>query len=68
MNRVDLIEAPTVGCQIVDLKEVSNLRMSRGGRLDLDGNPKGYKVAEHIATRVEVNPQMLSTLKNEEYI
>ena len=41
-----------------------NLRISRGGRLLLDGNPKGYEVADHIATKVEVNPQMLSTLKN----
>ena len=40
------------------------LRMSRGGRLILDVNPKGYEVAEHIATKVEVNSQMLSTLKN----
>ena len=31
-----------------------NLRMSRCGRLLLDGNPKGYEVAEHIATKVEV--------------
>ena len=38
--------------------------MSRGGRLLLDGNPKGYEVSEHIATKVEVNPRMLSTLKN----
>ena len=42
----------------------SNFRMSRGGRLHLDGNPKGYEVAEHIATKVEVNPRMISTLKN----
>ena len=42
---------------------IRNLRMSRGGRLLLDGNPKGYEVAEHIATVVEVNPRMLSTLK-----
>ena len=41
-----------------------NFRISRGGRLLLDGNPKGYEVAEHIATKVEVNPRMLSTLKN----
>ena len=40
-----------------------NLRMSRGGRLIMGGNQKGYKVAEHIATKVEVKPQMLSTLK-----
>ena len=41
-----------------------NFRMSRGGRLLLDGNPKGYEVAEHKATKVEVNPRILSTLKN----
>ena len=29
-----------------------NLRTSRGGRLILDGNPKGYEVVEHIATKV----------------
>ena len=29
----------------------------------LDGNPKGCEVAEHIATKVELNPRMLSTLK-----
>ena len=45
-----------------------NFRMSRGGRLLLDGNPKGCEVAEHIATKVEVNPWMLSTLKNEKSI
>ena len=38
--------------------------VSRVGRLLLDGNPKGYDVAEHIATKVEVNPQIISTLKN----
>ena len=40
------------------------LRMSRGRRLILDGNQKGYEVAEHIATKVEVNPWILSTFKN----
>ena len=35
-----------------------------GGRLLLYGNPKGHEVAEHIATKVEVNPRMLSTLEN----
>ena len=39
-------------------------RMSICGRLLLDGNPKGYEVAEQIATQVEVNPRMISTLKN----
>ena len=41
-----------------------NLRMSRGGSLLLDGNTKGYELAEHIATKLEVNPRMLSTSKN----
>ena len=30
----------------------------------MDRNPKGYEVEERIATKVEVNPWMLSTLKN----
>ena len=42
--------------------------MSRGGGLILDGNQKGGEVSEHIAAKVEVNPHMLSTLKNEESI
>ena len=42
--------------------------MSRGGSLLLDGNPNGYEVAEHIDTNVEVNPRMLSTLKNEKSV
>ena len=41
----------------------SNLRVSRGGLLIIDGNPKGYEVSEHIDTKFEVNPRMLSTLK-----
>ena len=32
------------------------------------GNPKGYELAEHIATKVEVNPRMLLKLKNKKYI
>ena len=40
-----------------------NFRMSRGGCFLLDGYTKGYEVAEHIATKVEVNPRMISTLK-----
>ena len=40
-------------------------RMSRGGRFIMYGNPKGYEVAEHIATKVEVNPRMLLILKNQ---
>ena len=42
--------------------------MSRDKRLLLDGNPKGYEVAEHTATKYKRNPRMLSTLKNEKYI
>ena len=45
-----------------------NFRMSRSGRLLLDGNPKGYEISEHIATKVEVNQRMLSTLKNEKFM
>ena len=41
-----------------------NLMMSRDKRLLLDGNPKGYEVAEHIATKVEVYTRILSTLKD----
>ena len=40
-----------------------NLRISRGVRLVLDLNPKGYEVEEHIAAKVKSNPRMLSTLK-----
>ena len=32
----------------------------------MGGNPNRYEVAEHIATKVEVNPWMLSTLKKRE--
>ena len=45
-----------------------SFRISRGGFLILDGNPKGYEVSEHIATNVKVNSQMISTLKNKKYI
>ena len=38
--------------------------MSRDGSLIMDRNSKGYEVAEHIATKVEVNPRIISTLKN----
>ena len=31
----------------------------------MDGNTKGYEVVEHIATKVEVKPRMLSIVKNE---
>ena len=34
----------------------------------MDVNPKGYAVAENIATKVEVNIRMLSTLKNEKSV
>ena len=37
--------------------------MSRGGCWILDENPTGYEVEEHITTNVEVNLQMVSTLK-----
>ena len=37
--------------------------MSRGRRFILGGNPKGYEVAEIIATKVELNPRMLSILE-----
>ena len=30
----------------------------------LDRNPKGCEAAEYIVTKVEVNPQMISTLKD----
>ena len=42
----------------------NNFRISRGGRLLLDENSNRYEVAEHIVTKFEVNPRMLSTLKN----
>ena len=45
-----------------------NFRISRSRHLLLDGNTKGYEVAEHIYTKVEVNTRMLSTLKNEKSI
>ena len=45
-----------------------SLMISRGGSLLLDENPKRYEVAEHIATKVEVDTWMLSTLKKEKYI
>ena len=37
--------------------------MSRGGCWILDGNPNGCEVADYISTEVEVNLQMVSTLK-----
>ena len=44
--------------------ETSNLRIPRCRCLFLDGNPKGHELLEQTATKVEVNPRMLSTLKN----
>ena len=45
-----------------------NLGISRGGSLILDRDTKGYEVEKHTSKKVEVNAQMLSTLKNEESI
>ena len=42
--------------------------MSIVRRLPIDRNPKGYEEAEHIATKFDVNPWMISTLKNEKSI
>ena len=51
------------------LNEVTIIfNISRDGRLILDGNPKGHELAEHIATKVEVNPQIILTLKIEKSI
>ena len=33
--------------------------MSRGGHIFLHGNPQGCEVAEHKATKFEVNPGIL---------
>ena len=46
----------------------TNLRMSKGGHLLLNGNTKWYEVSEHIATKVGVNPRTLSKTKNAKYI
>ena len=32
------------------------------------GKPKDYELVQHIATKVEVNSHMLSTLKNQKFI
>ena len=45
-----------------------NFRMPRYGRLLLDGSQKWYEVADHIATKVEVNQRMISASKNEKSI
>ena len=42
-----------------------NFRISRGARLLLDRKPKLYEVAEHLSTKVEVNPRIISTLKTQ---
>ena len=42
--------------------------MSRSGLVLLAIYPTGIEVAEHIATKFEVNPKILSTLKNEKSI
>ena len=40
-----------------------NLRMLRGVILIMCVNPNNYEVSDNIATKVKVNPWMLSTLK-----
>ena len=45
-----------------------NFGMSIGGRLIMDGNPKGCELEEHIATKFKVNPRIISTSKNEKSI
>ena len=45
-----------------------NFRMSRVRHFLLGGNPKGCEVAEHITTKVELNPRMLLTLRNTEFV
>ena len=42
---------------------IMNFKISRDVHLILDVNPKGYEVAEHISTKFEVNPGMISKLK-----
>ena len=42
--------------------------MSRGGCWNLYRNTKGYESEDHLATKVELNTRMLSTLKNEKSI
>ena len=43
----------------------SSLRIPRVRCLILDENSKGCELAEHVATKFEVDPQMLSTLKTQ---
>ena len=40
-----------------------SLRMSRCGLLLMKRNPNVYELEEHVATKVEVNPRIISTLK-----
>ena len=42
--------------------------MSIGVILLLDGKSKGYEISEHMSTKVEVNPRVISTLKNAKFI
>ena len=46
----------------------SSLKFSRGGILRLGEKLNGYYIAEHIATKIEINTWMLSTSKNAKYI
>ena len=46
----------------------SNFKISRVVLLIIYGKTNGYDVADHIATKVEVNPWILSTLKNKKSI
>ena len=43
----------------------SNFKTSRGGLLIIDRKQSAYGVVEHISTKVEATPQILSSLKNE---
>ena len=70
-NSEDLASAPSLSTQMNEkflswLLNITrrNFRMSRGGHLILDGNPKRYELAENIDRKVEVNPQMLLISKN----
>ena len=42
-----------------------NLKISIGGNLIMDRNPKGCKLAEHTSTKVEINIRMISKLKKQ---
>ena len=70
MNSEDLAISPSSSTQVNEnflswlLNVVTrNLKISRGGSLLLDGNPNGYEVSEHKATKVELNRRIISTLK-----